>query len=183
LYDLVTAAAQGRQEGTLSEASQRLIGMVTLLFSAVLRGAVGSGKPIISSSRQLHDLLRFEMGGLRRETLRILFLGSGKRLLADRIMGEGGISRLVIEPREIVREALLCDATDLILIHNHPSNNPQPSSADLDLTRDIMAAAALVNVRVLDHLIVTRCGVCSLMAEGYFAASESDVENKAQSNG
>jgi DNA repair protein RadC len=165
LHDVLTMGpceTAGRQ---LSLKTRHILDVIGQALAVALSGSAFD-LPLISSSQALHDLLRFEMGALRRERLRVLYLNAGQHLVADRILSEGSINSVSIQPREIIREALLCDATDFIVVHNHPSNCSAPSPADLELTARVSAAAALCNIRLLDHLIVTRSGVCSLRAEG-----------------
>jgi DNA repair protein RadC len=167
LHDLLTYGSLDRIIPQLSSNTRHMLELVRQTLEAALSVSVFSA-PIVASSKVLHDMLKHEMGKLRCERLRVLYLNSAKLLVADRILADGGINSVRIEPREIIREALLCDATDLIVVHNHPSNCSQPSQSDLRITSEIRAAAALCNINLLDHLIVTRSGVCSLRAEGFF---------------
>jgi DNA repair protein RadC len=161
LHDLLTYGSLDRIIPQLSSNTRHMLELVRQTLEAALSVSVFSA-PIVASSRVLHDMLKHEMGKLRCERLRVLYLNSAKLLVADRILADGGINSVRIEPREIIREALLCDATDLIVVHS------QPSQSDLRITSEIRAAAALCNINLLDHLIVTRSGVCSLRAEGFF---------------
>lgn len=96
-----------------------------------------------------------------REQFWVLFLDSKNQLIADEIMNEGTVDHAPVYPREVVRRALELSAAALIFVHNHPSRDPNPSAADLAITREIIAAAEVISVNVHDHLIIGRDGVAS----------------------
>ena len=110
---------------------------------------------ISASSRRLTDYLKISMGGLPDETLRILFLDARHRLIADEQMQRGTIDRVVLYPRIILRRAIELDAEAVILVHNHPSGDPTPSSADLSVTERLAAMARSLDIAVVDHIVVT----------------------------
>ena len=110
---------------------------------------------ISASSRRLTDYLKISMGGLPDETLRVLFLDARHRLLADEQMQRGTIDQVVLYPRIILRRAIELDAEALILVHNHPSGDPTPSSADLWVTERLTAMARSLDIAVADHIVVT----------------------------
>jgi DNA repair protein RadC len=93
----------------------------------------------------------------------VIFLDSANHLLLDRVMWEGTVNSVQAHPREIVRLALLNNASAIILAHNHPSGQMQPSREDVETTRDIVNACAALDIHVHDHLIVTRFGVRSII--------------------
>src|SRR3546814_12277208 len=99
------------------------------------------GHRITASSRRLIDYLKISMGGLPDETLRVLFLDARQRLIADEQTQRGTIDTVVLYPRIILRRAIELDAEAVILVHNHPSGDPTPSSADLRIT-EVPAAKA-----------------------------------------
>jgi DNA repair protein RadC len=101
-----------------------------------------------------------------REQFRVLFLDRKNRLLADEVMGHGTVDRAPVYPREIVRRALVHEATAIILVHNHPSGDPTPSPQDITLTQSIIETAKAINVVVHDHLIVGREDVASFKMLG-----------------
>lgn len=119
--------------------------------------------PVLSSSRALHRYLQLDMATMERENFRVLFLNAANHLLLDRILWEGTVNKVQAHPREILRLAILNDATALILAHNHPSGNAHPSRDDYAITRQIVEACAPLDIMVHDHLIVTRSGVRSLL--------------------
>ena len=100
------------------------------------------------------------------ERVRVLYLDTRNRLIVDHHVGDGSVDEAAIHPREVVRKALDVGATALILVHNHPSGNPEPSRADIDITRRIAEAGRLLGIVVHDHVIVGREGHVSLKAKG-----------------
>lgn len=120
----------------------------------------------MSTSDALIAYLHHDMAPLTREVFRVLFLDSGNRLLADRIMWRGTVAGVQIHPREVLREALNCDASALILVHNHPSGDPTPSQHDIAITHRLIAACEPFDVTVHDHIIVSRGGFLSMRGEG-----------------
>lgn len=119
--------------------------------------------PVLSSSVALHRYLQIEMAGAPRENFRVLFLDAANHLLLDRTMWEGTVSSVQTHPREIVRLALLHNATALILAHNHPSGCTRPSREDIKITQNIINACRPLDICVHDHLIISRNGVASIM--------------------
>lgn len=109
---------------------------------------------VISSWTSLLQYLKFNMSELKIEQFRVLFLNKKNVLLADEVMANGTIDQTPVYPREIVKKALYHDAGAIILVHNHPSGNPKPSKADIDLTVEIVNACRTINVTVHDHVIV-----------------------------
>lgn len=98
--------------------------------------------------------LRIRLGGQHHESFVVLFVDVRNRLIADKEMFRGTLTHTNVHPREVVKAALACNAASVILAHNHPSGLPEPSDADLVLTRALTQALALVEVRVLDHFVV-----------------------------
>jgi DNA repair protein RadC len=97
-----------------------------------------------------------------REEFRVLFLDRKNGLIADESQGVGAVDQTPVYPREVVRRALELSATAVILVHNHPSGDPTPSSQDVKMTLDIIAVAQPLGVAVHDHIIVGRDGHASL---------------------
>lgn len=129
----------------------------------LMRSEVSSG-PVLSSWGQLMDYLRAAQGFALREQFRILFLDKKNRLIADEVQGVGTVDHTPVYVREVVKRALELSATAIILVHNHPSGDPTPSRADIDMTRLIIQAARPLGVAVHDHVIVGREGHASFKA-------------------
>ena len=109
---------------------------------------------VISSWSALLEYLKFNMGTLKLEQFRVLFLNKKNMLIADKVMATGTIDQTPVYPREIVKKALFYEAGAIILVHNHPSGNIKPSNSDIDLTAQIVNACNTVNVSVHDHVII-----------------------------
>ena len=123
-------------------------------------------KPVLGSWQALIDYLTIDMAHLTVERVRVLYLDTRNRLIVDHHVGDGSIDEAAIHPREVVRKALDVGATAMILVHNHPSGNPEPSRADIDITRRIAEAGRLLGIVVHDHVIIGRQGHVSLKAKG-----------------
>jgi DNA repair protein RadC len=123
-------------------------------------------RPVISSWTALLAYVRVALAHEPREQFRVLFLDKKNQLIADERLGSGTVDHAPVYPREVVRRALELSASSLILVHNHPSGDPQPSAADVDMTRQIVDAGRILRISVHDHLVVGREGVASFKALG-----------------
>jgi DNA repair protein RadC len=115
----------------------------------------------LSSSSLVLDYCRTAMAYIDHEEFRILFLDKKNQLLADEVQGVGTIDHAPVYPREIMRRALELSATALILVHNHPSGDPSPSTADIAMTMQIATLGKALNIIVHDHLMIGRQGHAS----------------------
>lgn len=122
--------------------------------------------PVLSSWQALIDYLTIDMAHLNHERVRVLYLNTQNRLLLDQVVSDGTLDESAIYTREIIAKALSIGAAALILVHNHPSGNPQPSKADIQITQKIIEAARLLGVTVHDHVIIGREGHTSMRAKG-----------------
>jgi DNA repair protein RadC len=123
-------------------------------------------RAVISSWSALLAYVRTAMAHEAREQFRVLFLDKKNQLIADEVMGSGTVDHAPVYPREVVRRALELSASAVILVHNHPSGDPTPSGADVDMTRQVVEAARPLRIAVHDHLVVGRDGVASFKALG-----------------
>ena len=139
-----------------------------LLHEAALRAAREPvvRRTVISSWTALLAYVRTALAHEPREQFRVLFLDKKNQLVADEVMNHGTVDHAPVYPREIVRRALELSACAVILVHNHPSGDPTPSSADVDMTRQVVEAARSLRIMVHDHLVVGRDGVASFKALG-----------------
>jgi DNA repair protein RadC len=112
----------------------------------------------LSSWSAVLDYCRASMAYAEREQFRILFLDKKNHLIADEVQGEGTVDHTPVYPREVIKRALELSASALILVHNHPSGDPTPSSADIDMTRKIAEIGNQLGVTLHDHIIVGRNG-------------------------
>ena len=120
----------------------------------------------LASPDTARDFVRLRLGDRPHEVFACLFLDAQNRVIDFQELFRGTLTQTSVYPREVVIEALACQASAVILAHNHPSGSPEPSRADELLTRTLKQALALVDVRVLDHFIVTRSGVLSFVERG-----------------
>jgi len=125
------------------------------------KGAVAK-RPVLSSWSSVLDYCRTAMAFMDKEQFRLLFLDKRNALIADEVQQSGTVDHTPVYPREIVKRALELSASALILVHNHPSGDPTPSSADIKITRDIIDIAGPLGIAVHDHIIVGREGHASL---------------------
>lgn len=123
-------------------------------------------KPVISSWSALLDYCKANIARAPIEQFRVLLLDRKNRLIDDALMAEGTIDHTPVYPREIVKRALETGASSIILVHNHPSGDPTPSRADIDMTKAIAAAAKPLGVTVHDHLVIGRAGHASFRELG-----------------
>jgi DNA repair protein RadC len=130
--------------------------------AVAIAGAPVAKRPVLSSWSQVIDYCRAAMAYEDREQFRILFLDKRNRLIRDEVQQTGTVDHTPVYPREVVRRALELSATALLLVHNHPSGDPTPSRADIDMTRTIIEVAKPLGIVVHDHLIIARDGHASL---------------------
>ena len=123
-------------------------------------------QPVLGSWQALLDYLTIDMAHLTVERVRVLYLDTRNRLVLDDHVGDGSIDEAAIHPREVIRKALDIGASALILVHNHPSGDPSPSRADIQITQRIAEAGRLLGIVVHDHVIIGREGHTSLRAKG-----------------
>jgi DNA repair protein RadC len=123
-------------------------------------------RTLFESPDKVKDYLRMQLAGHEHEVFAVLFLDAQNRLIEYEEMFRGTLTQTSVYPREVVKRALLRQAAAVIFAHNHPSGAAEPSRADEFLTQTLKAALALIDVRVLDHLVVGRSEVVSLAQRG-----------------
>jgi len=125
-----------------------------------------AARPVFDSPARVKDYLSLQLAGREHEVFAVLFLDAQSRLLRLEEMFRGTLTQTSVYPREVVKRALEFGAASVILAHNHPSGAAEPSRADEFLTQTLKSALALVDVRVLDHLVVGRGAVVSFAERG-----------------
>lgn len=123
-------------------------------------------RPVLSKWDQLLDYCTISMGRLPSEQFRLLFLDRKNTLIADELQSQGTVDHTPLYPREVVKRALELNASALIMVHNHPSGDPTPSKADIEMTRQVIKALAGVGITVHDHLVIGRKGHVSFKSQG-----------------
>ncbi|MEE4154723.1 MAG: DNA repair protein RadC [Erythrobacter sp.] len=154
-----------RQVKGMGDGSAAALKSVAIAARRMARSEV-AGKPVLGSWQALLDYLATDMAHLTKERVRVLYLDSRNRLIDDHHHAEGSIDEAAIHPREVIRRAMDVGASALILVHNHPSGNPEPSRADIQITKRIAEAGHHLGVTVHDHVIVGREGHVSLRSRG-----------------
>ncbi len=120
----------------------------------------------IQSPQDLFPFLQCQLGDLPQEQLLAVLLDTRNRIIRLSPIGSGGLNGAVLYPRDLFREAIRANAASVILVHNHPSGDPEPSKEDIDTSRRLCELGQLMGVRVLDHLIVSRKACTSLKQRG-----------------
>jgi DNA repair protein RadC len=120
----------------------------------------------ITSSADVYNLFAIELAELQHEEFWILYLDRGNNVVDKSKISQGGVSGTVIDVRIIMKKAIEKLVSSLILVHNHPSQNLTPSKADIDITHKTNNAAALLDIKVLDHIIVAGNNYTSFADEG-----------------
>lgn len=132
---------------------------------AVLDRRNRTGQPM-ASPQNVKDYLRLKLAPFEQEVFAVLFLDTQHRVIEFVEMFRGTLSQASVYPREVVKQALALNAGAVILSHNHPSGHAEPSRADEHLTQTLKAALAMVDVRVLDHVVVSTGGTVSMAERG-----------------
>jgi DNA repair protein RadC len=125
-----------------------------------------SDQPILSGWQALLDYLQADMAHGLVERFRVLHLNARNMLILDDLMGEGSVDEAPVYVRNVIARALELGSVSLILVHNHPSGDPQPSRADIEITRKLAEAAKLLDVTIHDHLVIGTSGHSSMRALG-----------------
>ncbi|MCC2099282.1 MAG: DNA repair protein RadC, partial [Hyphomicrobiales bacterium] len=160
------AEVLGAREERLTEvpgmgpSSARDLKIVAAAANRMARGEVAKRR-MLSSWKDVLDYCRSAMAFNDREEFRILFLDKRNRLIADEVQGTGTVDHVPVYVREVVRRALELSATAILLVHNHPSGDPTPSSADIRMTLEIARTAKPLGITLHDHIIIGREGHAS----------------------
>lgn len=149
----------------LGDAAVTEIKLVRAAALRLMRGEVLE-RPVLSSWQGVLDYCRAAMGFEAKEQFRILFLDKRNQIIADEIQQEGTVDHTPVYVREVVKRALELSATAIVLVHNHPSGDPTPSRADIEMTKQIIAAAKPLGVVIHDHIIVGKQGHTSFRGLG-----------------
>jgi DNA repair protein RadC len=126
------------------------------------RDQISRDQPILSSWAALLDYCRAQMAFEEIEQFRLLFLNKKNQLIADEVQQRGTVDHTPVYPREVIKRALELQSTAIILVHNHPSGDPAPSAADIQMTRAIVDVAKPLGIAVHDHIIIGQNGHASL---------------------
>ena len=131
-------------------------------------------KPVYKSSQEIFDYLYHSMRGLKKELFKVLYLNSQNQIIETDDLFQGTVNSSAISPREVIESAIKHKAVSLVFVHNHPSGAPEPSQNDKQLTRDLVYAAAIMQIKVLDHVIIGDNRYFSFAGEGLIEQYEMD---------
>ncbi len=123
-------------------------------------------RPYCHSSKEVFDYLFHALRDLKKEKFKVLFLDAKNQILKEKTVFEGTVDSSAVYPREIMKEALRCDSSSLIFVHNHPSGDPEPSASDRVITKELVFAANVMQLKVLDHIIIGNNRYFSFADEG-----------------
>lgn len=154
-----------REVPGIGEAAITELKLVRAAALRLMRGEVLE-RPVLSSWAQVLDYCRASMGFASKEQFRILFLDKRNQIIADEVQQTGTVDHTPVYVREVVKRALELSSTAIVLVHNHPSGDPTPSRADIEMTKQIVAAAKPLGVLVHDHIIVGKQGHASFRGLG-----------------
>jgi DNA repair protein RadC len=159
--EVISAPAERLKQEGLGEAAVIELKVVQAAAQRLARGEVKK-RTALSSWTAVIDYVRAAQAFAEKEQFRILFLDKKNQVIADEVQQEGTVDHTPVYPREVVKRALELSATALILVHNHPSGDPTPSQADVEMTRQVAQVARTLGIQVLDHVIVGKDGHASL---------------------
>ncbi len=149
----------------IGDVAAATIKVVEAIIARSLRLAANE-QPVLSGWLALTDYLHATMAHRMTEEFRVIFLNGHNIMIKDQAMGQGTVNAAPVYPREIVKRATELGAVGLILVHNHPSGNPQPSKDDIVMTKAIIEAGRHMGLKVIDHVIISRSGPVSMRSQG-----------------
>lgn len=166
-FSAVLAAPEARlcEIDGIGERTARFLKLIQAAAGRYARDAVVD-RPLLTSYQAVVDYVRAAMAFEAREQFRVLFLDKKNGLIADEVQQTGTVDHTPVYPREVVKRALELSATAIILAHNHPSGDPEPSRADIEMTARVVEIAKPLGIAVHDHLIVGSRGHISFRARG-----------------
>jgi len=161
---LGASASELKQVKRIGENAARDLRAMGALLNRSLSEEIKNDQPILSSWSSVMDYINNTLAHENVEQFRVLFLDKKNRRIKDEALQKGTVDHTPVYPREVVRRALDLSATALILVHNHPSGDPTPSRADIDMTKTIIETAGAMGITVHDHIIIGKDGHVSMKA-------------------
>ena len=165
--EVISASAERLKQEGLGEAAVIELKVVQAAAQRLARGEVKK-RTAMSSGTAVIDYIRTAQAFAEKEQFRILFLDKKNQLIADEVQQKGTVDHTPVYPREVLKRALELSATAIILVHNHPSGDPTPSHADIEMTKAIAVAAKPFEIKLFDHIIVCKQAHASLKGLGLF---------------
>ncbi len=158
---------------TLLETLRRnvsILGELALRYGVETHPPRPADPPTVYSPEAVRLLLAPEMAHLAQEQFRVLLLDTKTRIVGQRVIYQGDVSSITVRPAEVFRPAVMEAVPKIIVIHNHPSNDPEPSPADVALTKKLIEAGKLLGIELLDHLVIGGDKAVSLKERGLITA-------------
>ena len=161
-------SADGEALARVKGMGETSIAAIKIAHAAALRllRAEVAERPVLGNWQALLDYLRADMAHHANERVRVLHLNTKNMLIRDELMSEGSIDEAALYVREVIRRAIDLGSAAIILVHNHPSGDPSPSRADIEVTRNMAEAGKRMGIAVHDHIIMGTSGHSSLRAMG-----------------
>ena len=161
-------SADGEALARVKGMGETSVAAIKIAHAAALRllRAEVAERPLLSNWQALLDYLRADMAHHANERVRVLHLNTKNMLIRDELMSEGSIDEAALYVREVIRRAIDLGSAAIILVHNHPSGDPSPSRADIEVTRNMAEAGKRMGIAVHDHIIIGTSGHSSLRAMG-----------------
>ena len=147
-----------------------LLGEIAMRYEVETQPQRPKDPPSIVTPRDVHALLGPEMSQLAQEQLRVLLLNTRNEVVGQRVVYQGNVNSSMIRPAEVLRPAILEAVPSIIISHNHPSRDPSPSPEDVAVTRDLVKAAKLLGIELLDHIVIGGKRFVSLKERGLMTA-------------
>lgn len=163
LSDVISAAEL--EDQAIPKATRRRLVAIRAAVRMLAREAV-LNRPILSSWDKVIDYCRISLAHLPTEEFHVLFLDRKNALIADETMGRGTVDHCPVYPREVARRALLLNCSAILMVHNHPSGDPAPSKADIEMTRSVERAVQALGIVLHDHVVIGRGGHTSFKTLG-----------------
>ncbi|MDD5509988.1 MAG: DNA repair protein RadC [Dehalococcoidales bacterium] len=134
-------------------------------------------RPVYQSSREIFDYLYHSMRDLKKEVFKVIYLNSRNQIIETADLFQGTVNSSAVSPRQVIEGAIKHNAVSLIFAHNHPSGDPVPSQSDREVTRDLVYAAGVMQIKVLDHIIIGDNTYFSFAGEGLIEEYEAAFRN------
>ena len=165
----LTPESQTPESHALLEAlrsNMSLLGELAMHYQVSVQPERPEETPTIGCPQDVYNLLGTEMSALAQEQLRVLLLNTRNQVMGQRTIYQGTVNSSAVRPAEVLRPAVIENAPNIIVSHNHPSGDPTPSPEDLKVTRDLTAAGKLLDIELLDHIVISGSRFVSLKEKG-----------------
>ena len=134
--------------------NQNLLGELAARYEVSLRPEGPENPPTVNRSQDIYDILGPEMSALAQEQLRVLLLNTSNEVIGQRVIYQGNVNSSMVRAAEVFRPAVVENAPTVVVVHNHPSGNPDPSPNDVTITRSLKRAAELLDIELFDHVVI-----------------------------